>query len=704
MKKLLSLFIILSFLFSFPLITESEEITAVYICDGGRGNGTSPSSPVDTLEKAYELLFERSNIKSDRSASAVIVICGKLTVKDHFNYDGKISHAGEVVFTSSYGGKDFRKDANARIIIHAESKNALSIYDEHRFVLGGPTRFENLVLDRGGNTNAALTIYTSTSFFASEAFEVINTNWNLNYIDEIRALTEDEIDSILLSAHRGYQPEGPENTVLSFEAAGKLGFDFIETDVIMTADGELICIHDATLDRTTNGSGRIQEMTYAEILQYRIDTASYGFDISSADRNKLYVPTFREYLEICKKYGAKPFIELKAGSETVIKKTIDMALEYFAPEDIVVSSSSLSLLQISYDLNRDIFCHLIWGDQTDAGYENSINELSKMTDSNGKINAGIAFNIQGLTETANFTSAKAWIDKAHAASLLTCLRAADDMNEVRKMFELGIDYYPTNTTSPEKLAELAAVKEAEFVFAPSDGGKLFIRGGRRSEVTEEDISITLLAGIFDFVAPSNAEAPSSGNYEVTIGGNAFVSRLVMGETCKSGISIKSSDLTVAENATIKELYAAGDYANTENVTIEIKGGNVEKLIHSRSKGGTVGELELILSDASLIPKSIDISTSAVITGQRTLTLYGPAPEDTSCWDNVTVIPAETKTEDETSSLPNSDTQSQHTPTADNNTEENPSVLKGTSITVAVILGAISLLVITNIVFSHTKKK
>lgn len=703
MKKLLAVFILAAILASTIIPIKAETNLAIYVCDGGNGDGTSPSSPVGTLEEAYELIFERSNIQSDSSASATIVICGKLTIADHFNYDGKISHKGEVTFTSAYGGNDFRISADARLVVHAASKEALSINDEHRFVLGGPTRFENLTLDRGGKTNAPLTIYASTSFFAGESFKVINTNWNLNYTEPARALTADEIDSIVLSAHRGFQPEGPENTVLSFEAAGKHGFDYIETDVLMTADGELVCIHDSTLDRTTNGSGRVHAMTYAEILQYRIDTAAYGFDISSADPSKLYVPTFREYLEICKKYGAKPFIELKSVGKDVIKKTIDTALEYFAPEDIVISSSSLSLLQISYNLNRDIFCHLIWGDQTDAGYEKSIKSLSEMTNSSGKVNAGIAFNIQGLSDSANYDRAKGWIDKAKAASLLTCLRAADDISEIRKMFDLGIDYYPTNTTSPEKLSELGIDKKAEYIYSPSDGGKLFIRGGRRSESTSDDISITLLGGIFDFVAPSNAEAPSSGNYSVTIGGNAFVSRLVMGETCKHGTNIESSSLIVTENATIDELYVAGDYAYTEKVTVKIHGGKVKNLIHSRNKGGSAGNLELILTNSVLLPVSIDISNLNVITGQKTLTLYGEAEFDTSNWDQVEIIPHETSRENETSIPPkptDRTTDTAYAVNTDNN--KNPPALKNITIPLTVFLSTLFILSILILIKKRSK--
>ncbi|MBP3700706.1 MAG: hypothetical protein J6I64_02335 [Lachnospiraceae bacterium] len=60
----------------------------------------------------------------------------------------------------------------------------------------------------------------------------------------METLTKDEIAKIRLNAHRGYQPIGSENTLPGFIAAGQLGFTFIETDVWMTKDGHLVCIHE----------------------------------------------------------------------------------------------------------------------------------------------------------------------------------------------------------------------------------------------------------------------------------------------------------------------------------------------------------------------------------------------------------------------------------------------------------------------------
>jgi glycerophosphoryl diester phosphodiesterase len=69
----------------------------------------------------------------------------------------------------------------------------------------------------------------------------------------------------LIGGHRGNPAEHPENTLASFRSAIELGVDMIECDVHLTADGELVVIHDHTLDRTTDGSGLVVQRTLAEL-------------------------------------------------------------------------------------------------------------------------------------------------------------------------------------------------------------------------------------------------------------------------------------------------------------------------------------------------------------------------------------------------------------------------------------------------------
>lgn len=72
----------------------------------------------------------------------------------------------------------------------------------------------------------------------------------------------------LVIAHRGGAGLWPENTLYAFEKASKLGVDVIEIDVRRTSDGTLVVLHDATVERTTGGMGRVTEMTLAELKKY----------------------------------------------------------------------------------------------------------------------------------------------------------------------------------------------------------------------------------------------------------------------------------------------------------------------------------------------------------------------------------------------------------------------------------------------------
>lgn len=66
-------------------------------------------------------------------------------------------------------------------------------------------------------------------------------------------------------AHQGGEIENPSNTLYAFERSLESGADMLETDVHLTADGHVVAIHDETVDRTTNGSGSVEDMTLAQI-------------------------------------------------------------------------------------------------------------------------------------------------------------------------------------------------------------------------------------------------------------------------------------------------------------------------------------------------------------------------------------------------------------------------------------------------------
>ena len=71
-------------------------------------------------------------------------------------------------------------------------------------------------------------------------------------------------------AHRGFSPDGLENSMVAFQAAVDLGYRWVETDAHGTADGVAVALHDGTLDRTTDGSGRVRGLPWSAVSRARI--------------------------------------------------------------------------------------------------------------------------------------------------------------------------------------------------------------------------------------------------------------------------------------------------------------------------------------------------------------------------------------------------------------------------------------------------
>ncbi|MCR5310554.1 MAG: glycerophosphodiester phosphodiesterase [Lachnospiraceae bacterium] len=135
--------------------------------------------------------------------------------------------------------------------------------------------------------------------------------------------------------HRGFSGNYPENTLLAFKKAVEAGCDGIELDVHLTKDGEVVVIHDETVDRTTDGTGFVADKTLEELK--KLD-ASFKF---KGQYGINPVPTLREYFDLIKDTGIITNIELKTGINTypgIEKKTLEIIDEYGLRDRIIISS------------------------------------------------------------------------------------------------------------------------------------------------------------------------------------------------------------------------------------------------------------------------------------------------------------------------------------------------------------------------------
>lgn len=222
-------------------------------------------------------------------------------------------------------------------------------------------------------------------------------------------------------AHRGYSNAAPENTVPAFELAGKHGFWGIETDISESADGVFMCMHDDTIDRTTDGDGAVGAYTYDQLMEMTIDAGS-----NIEQYYNLHIPTMIEYLNTCVIYGCVPVIELKViqNYEGFLQTIYDSGLQ----DRCIITGGIEDLMKIR-ELNATIPLMVI-------GYSNQeytfyLDLISQLTD-----NRGILYNFPVVTEEV--------VKELHNQGIYCGVWSLDTAEEAQQFMNYGVDYVVTN--------------------------------------------------------------------------------------------------------------------------------------------------------------------------------------------------------------------------------------------------------------------
>jgi glycerophosphoryl diester phosphodiesterase len=133
-------------------------------------------------------------------------------------------------------------------------------------------------------------------------------------------------EQVLVAAHRATNPNYPENSLAAIAESIRIGVDIVEIDIRKSKDGVLVIMHDKTIDRTTNGTGKVDDYTLAELKEFKL---RFGNDITEEQ-----IPTFEEVLQLTKSKMILD-VDFKLEGEAAVSQTFGLIEKYGMEEQIL---------------------------------------------------------------------------------------------------------------------------------------------------------------------------------------------------------------------------------------------------------------------------------------------------------------------------------------------------------------------------------
>jgi len=248
-------------------------------------------------------------------------------------------------------------------------------------------------------------------------------------------------DRVLNIAHRGGARLRPEHTIAAYENALAIGADVVELDLHATADGVIVALHDATVDRTTNGTGTVRQMSSQEV--HSLD-AGYNF---TRDRGATYpfrgtgltIPTLDEALDLL---GDTPLsVEIKQSVPPIAAQVLATFEAHGAVDNAIFVAFDSRPVQAIRDLNPDALT---------AFSAQDILTFSLLTDETLATYEPPALFIQPPFELID----PAFMARAKALGLRVHPWTVNDREEMQQLIDMGVDGMFTD--DPAQLEELLA--------------------------------------------------------------------------------------------------------------------------------------------------------------------------------------------------------------------------------------------------------
>lgn len=354
-------------------------------------------------------------------------------------------------------------------------------------------------------------------------------------------------NSVNYIAHRGNNADYPENSIRSFESVTRHWG--IETDISVTKDGRWVIMHDSTVDRMTNGSGNIADMTFEQIRKLKIDS---GKNVGKLKADELKVPTLEEYLSICRRNSVVPVIEIKKA--TYQAKDYDSLVEILERFNIV---KGCVIISYYYEALQEVKKRL-----PSINVQLLINEI---TDQNLKEAQALGINSGISTKYSHASFNESNVRKAHNLGLSVCAYTVPD-NKFNDVLNTGVDFITTDSKSGNRrfatLTPLNGFKadNVDQISAPfveeKEAGRVQLYFGVKEGKNER---FTVLFNLPDWAIPlHNQWNPCTIREKSTISSNASFD--IIGRSAPR--NAKAGDVRVSYNWEDRDKWAHGNVEYT----------------------------------------------------------------------------------------------------------------------------------------------
>lgn len=278
------------------------------------------------------------------------------------------------------------------------------------------------------------TIFVTVLSITFVMMALLTTCSSNTQLESPNTVQSDCLDSVTIVAHRGGAALAPENTLKAFELGITLGADAVEMDVHMSKDGELIVIHDPTIDRTSDGTGSVRMLTLEQLQTFDVSTKYF-----TGTFGRQMIPTLEEVLStIDGRVNVQLEIKVDAdgsrypGIEQLVLKTLE---EFDILDTTMILSFDFPTIRAIEDMQPEVQTFALMG----KNYMTAIgargpDEIVRQVTASGADGVGIS----------HAYLSPVLYEKLRSAGFRVGVWTVDTVALAKQFCELGVDFITTN--------------------------------------------------------------------------------------------------------------------------------------------------------------------------------------------------------------------------------------------------------------------